>query len=113
MSLEVHGGPGCGWFFCTTSEVTFGPYCRSYEEAVELAHHIERTYGVDMRAVGIIGRFSALDRLRAGDLQAEPTHPDRACFCGSGLPWASLTTQRGHRSKSICKACTGETGPLT
>lgn len=110
MSVEVHGGPTIGWFYCTTSETEFGPRCRSADEAEDLAFHIWRTRGEDIRAVCTFGRYSDLDRLRAGLLQEDPTHPSLRCFCGSGLP-ASITTQWGKPIRSQCRACNGTEPP--
>lgn len=104
MALEINGGPTYGEFYCTTSEVYFGPRCTSLSEAEELAFHVELTYGIDIRELGYIARLSALDRLRAGELQSEPTHPERACLCGSGLPWLTKSTSL-RETRSECARC--------
>ena len=70
MSLEIRNGR----FFCTTTGTDTGPQCRDDAEAAELAAHVERTTGRDIRALWQPGaREKALAELRSGELAKRPT----------------------------------------
>lgn len=107
MSVEVRFGR----FYCTTSEIEFGPTCADDKEAALLQHHVWRTRGLDIRTLDMDGREKALSELRDGSALAMETHSAIACRCGSGRPWASKLSRVGRPDVTICQACqTPESG---
>lgn len=101
MSLEIRFAR----FYCTTSECEFGPTCASDAEAAQLANHVQRTRGVDIRALDLAVRDKALEELRDGSAATMETHCTMACLCGSGKQWSSKLCRLNRPDVSICEAC--------
>lgn len=101
MSLEIRFGR----FYCTTSECEFGPTCADDHEAAMLAYHVQRTRGVDIRALELTAREAALEEVRDGRAPTMETHCTMACLCGSGKPWTSKLMRLNHPDVTICEAC--------
>ena len=101
MSVEIHNRR----FYCTTSEVEFGPVCASDKEAEVLAYEVERTTGQDVRVRDDL--VELLADLRSGVMLTRETHSTRACYCGSGKPWVSKLQRLGKPSSSRCADCQG------
>lgn len=94
-------------FYDTVSDSAFGPVCASDKEAEILAYEVQRTEGVDVRALDNTQLEYRLLDLRSGELLARETHSSRACFCGSGKPWLSRTEQLHKPTKTCCEDCLG------
>lgn len=105
MAVEIH----LGRFYCTTSEVEFGPVCASDKEAEMLAYEVERTTGADVRVRDDLAE--QLADLRSGEMLTRETHSSRACYCGSGKPWVSKLQQLGKPSATRCADCSGTEEP--
>jgi hypothetical protein len=88
----------------SVSETEFGPQCETDAEADALAWHVWRTRGVDARVVDYAELDSALAEIREGRAESMPTHPDRLCYCGSGLPFGPRyrVSQREYRACDRC-----------
>jgi hypothetical protein len=100
MTLDTHNAR----LYDSVSETEFGPQCETDDEADALAWHVWRTRGVDARAVEYDELDSALTEIREGHAESMPTHPDRLCYCGSGLPHGTVY-YRGLSEYRTCARC--------